>query len=716
MFENAQWIHYVVSKPENPPEKYEPSAYMAKTFFLFEKPEKAILNICGYGEAAYFLNGNEIPDSFRPTWPTTPSKTVIYNVYDLTDQLKEGKNRLGMILSRHRCYMKAANAMLLRDKTPQAIFQLDLRYANGKSEQIVSNLSVRACLSPIIFTENLCGEIYDARREIPNWCHPEFDDSEWKNVLPAEAPGGIYREAVGDPIRKWEENKGVEIASGLFDFGKETAGHVRIKITGKAGSRVKLDYSERLLPDRTWVDMSAYKKETQPHPDMYNSDEYILDGTPEKEMEPRFSIHGFRYVGVKGEYDHIELTQITAHTDLRTVSYFECDNEILNGIHRAAVTSMLTCCQDFFVDNPKRDAPWVGDQMLSAESIAMQFDSFAISYENMMMCRDAQNSQGVIPAVVPAFNGNWSFQKFIGPDWSGGVVFHVPYFTYLYTGNRKIIDELWETMERTLDSFSDLGEGFLLNRLGTGDWSAVKGGCSLEVCMTAYYRVSALMMAAMADATGRNSQKYRLLAENIRKAYREKYISHQTLLASHITEYILPAAVGFLTPEEERKAVEQIVRMIRSDSTAFTFGTHGNRMIFDLLSRHGYGQLIYEVLCNETVLGYAKQIRDGLNTLPETFTYQSSPIMSCNHHFFSPVNAWFYRWVAGIQVEKAGFRQITIRPLDLPGIRRFRASLHGICVESDGRRFRVHSPVPFTFLTSRQKISCQAGDFTFPKE
>ena len=73
---------------------------------------------------------------------------------------------------------------------------------------------------------------------------------------------------------------------------------------------------------------------------------------------------------------------------------------ILNGIHRNCVQSIKTCCQGYWVDNPKRDAPWLGDEMLSAEAIAIGFDSFAVSYENMMMAADLQNEYGTVPSIL----------------------------------------------------------------------------------------------------------------------------------------------------------------------------------------------------------------------------------------------------------------------------------------------------------------------------
>ena len=227
---------------------------------------------------------------------------------------------MGIILSRHRCFTKADNYKLINNKSREVILQLDIEYADGSLQSVVSDTSFKAYESPVIFTENLCGEIYDARKEIPDWCNPGFDDSDWKNVAEAPVPGGEYRAAKCAPITKYDGNEDVEIAPGLFDFGTVTAGHVRVKVTGKSGSRIKLDYSERLMPDRQHVDMTAYKKETRPNPDMHNSAEYILDGTKDKVLEEMFSVYGFQYVEVTGDYDGISLTAVTSHTDMKLVS------------------------------------------------------------------------------------------------------------------------------------------------------------------------------------------------------------------------------------------------------------------------------------------------------------------------------------------------------------------------------------------------------------
>lgn len=499
---------------------------------------------------------------------------------------------------------------------------------------------------------------------------------------------------------------------GLFDFYNTTSGYVRMKVSGKCGNRIKLDYSERLTPDGLHVDMATYLKEEKPYPDMYNSAEFILNGETDKVFEALFALHGYRYVEVTGEYDNIELTAVTAHTDIIEDSSFVCDNKILNGIHRNCIRSIKTCCQGYWVDNPKRDAPWFGDEMLSAEAIAINFDSFAVSYENMMMAADSQNEYGTVPSIL--YSAKESYDQFIGPDWTDGVLFHVPYYTYKYTGNRKIVDDMWDSMNLAFNNFRRLGNGgYLLNKKGTGDWNPIKYGCSLEIAMTAYYRISALMMAELADATDRDSTQYRELAENIKNEFREKYVKNGEFNGNHITEYILSASVGFLTEDEERKAVERVVEMVKADGMAITFGTHGNRMFYDLLSEHGYQQFVFDVLTNDKKLGFAQQVKDGMTTLAERYAYATQAIMSLNHHYLSHVDTWFYKWIAGIKINGFGYDDVVIEPSFVNGIGNVKANLHGIKVEYDKNSIKIDSPYAFTLKLKNSVKHLNMGKYKF---
>lgn len=101
MFENSKWIK---AKSNTKTEFYDrsPAPYFTKGFELPSKPVKATLNVCGLGEAAYFINGEIIPDSYRPTVWTNVLKNVTYNIFDVTDILKKRQEQI------YRCFGKYA--------------------------------------------------------------------------------------------------------------------------------------------------------------------------------------------------------------------------------------------------------------------------------------------------------------------------------------------------------------------------------------------------------------------------------------------------------------------------------------------------------------------------------------------------------------------------------------------------------------------------------
>lgn len=710
MFESSRWIRYRV-KNTCVAEKYNPSPFLTRSFEVKKALVQAKLCICGFYEAAYFINGRVIPDSYRPTIPCTPSKAVVYNSYNVTELLCDGVNRIGILLAVTRSHPDVAKI------APCAIMQLDLLYADGSLETIVSDNSFKATTSSVVFTYRECGEIHDARLASPfELSRSSTDDSLFECVEVIEDFNCVFRTSDCPPIRKICEKDGVEISHGLFDFQTTTAGYVKVTVSGKKGSRIKLDYSERLLGDGKHVDMSTYMKDKKPCPSTYNSDEYILNGEKDTTFEQFFSIHGFRYVEVTGEYDSIKLCAVVCHTDMKRDSFFSCNNTLLNRIHDACANSIATCTQTFFVDNPKRDAAWVGDQMLSAEATSILFDSYDTHFENMLMCIDSLDDRGAIPSRVPSL-GAWCYDNvFLGPDWSNGVAFLVPYYAYKYFGRREIVDAVWDTMNRSLDFFKTLSKdnNHLLNQYGTGDWSAVKSGCPLEIAMTVYYYNCADIMNQLALALGKDNTQYIALMNDIRCAYREKYVVDGKIQGKHISEFILPAYVGILDDDEIPYAVKTIADMIADDGFAFTFGCHGLRMIFDVLSENGYANLVYKVLTNDKALGYARNIRLGYDTVPERFDWERDGIYSLNHHFFACAAVWFYKYVAGIRINGFGYDDIEISPIHVDGIDSFDCSLHGIRVSLENRVITVSSPYPFSLSYGAESRKCDAGEHCFP--
>ena len=718
MFENSKWVSYT-SKHPGKDINSTPSPYIAKSFMLREKPTSAILNICGIGDAAYYLNGKRIPDSIRPTYAANFNKTIIYNTFDITNELVAGKNRLGAILGSFRLN----NGHFIFRLPLMLIVELCITYPDGSSETIVSDESFKGHDSHLIFTASSCGERQDARLEIPDWCNADFDDSEWDGVTLPTPPTGKFRTTDMPPKRVISEHKFTEIAPHLFDCGITTAGYARVKITGKAGTLIKLNYSERLLPHENHVDRSAYCLWS--YPDMYNSDEYILDGTEGKVFEQYMSFHGFRYVEVVGDYDDIELTAVTVHTDFKETAHFECDNDIINKIHFACVNSVLTCCHDIFVDNPKRDAPWIGDTMLSSEVIISEFDANNVMIENSRHCHDSMNEKGQIPYCVLS-EYDWCFKKqFSGPDWGNSVVFQTVWWLYKYYGDLTHFKEVRGDLERSLEFFASMADedGYIGDgEYATGDWSNLHSCVRArnDIMSNAYYKWDLEIMAELSELCGYDRKKYDELAKKVVSAFRTRYMLDGSFKEVSASELIILAARGFFEEKELPEIMERIADSFKADDYLITFGVHGIKMMSEILCEHGYGQMLFDVITNANGLGYAKNAVDGLTALTERFDYaregcKDDGMVSLNHHFFCMVDTYFYRRLAGIMINDFASGDIVISPLFVKGINKLNAELRGIKVSYDDKELKVSSPYAFKLMLDGRSEAFPAGDYTFAR-
>ena len=91
---NTQWIRHpkAVSKEVNPLPMFR------KEFIVSKKVTSAWLYVCGLGQFNSYLNGMKIGNHVMdPAW-TEYSKVVNYVTFDLSSQLRKGKNAIGVML------------------------------------------------------------------------------------------------------------------------------------------------------------------------------------------------------------------------------------------------------------------------------------------------------------------------------------------------------------------------------------------------------------------------------------------------------------------------------------------------------------------------------------------------------------------------------------------------------------------------------------------
>ncbi len=716
MFEMAKWITRELREEKKSTNEF-PAPYFVRDFKIKDGLKSATLNVCAVGEGAFYIDGKRIPDSFRPMHPSVYDKTLIYNVYDLTDLLLPGNHRFGAVVGNHRYVMDYSVYTHRGEAVPCLIMQLELNYFSGENEIIVTDNQFFTSPSPILFSCTLCGEVYDVRKELPTWCDFGYFSEMFEKAKIIEGPQGEFRTTVCPPIRQMKKYNPIEIRPSLFDFRITTSGHAKIKITGKWGTEIKLIYGERLTKDGLHPEQDAFVPGA--YPEQYNSDIYILDGSKDKELEQIMSFHGVRYVEVIGEYDDISIELISSYTDIPVTSYFSCDCDIINKIHDACVNSMLTCYQGMPLDNPKRDAPWLGDIMLDCENYFQNFDVYNALYEYICCLMDSQHADGYFPTMAPcSFSWCYDRRKLIGPDWGDSAIIHIAYYMYKYTGKTEHIKMAWKSLEKLMDYFKSISEGYLIKKeaVGTGDWSSVKpmGENTVNIMSNVYYYLDAIMMCELAKGINENTVKYKQLGINIKNAFQDKFCNGNKYELSHITEFICSAAVGLLEENKICDIVEKIARNIKENSS-ITFGVHGIRFFSKLLAEYGYAQLVFDTLIDTEHLGFGKNVSDGLTTLAEHFSYKNIQNLSLNHHFFSTIDAYFYNCLAGINLNGIGFENIVIKPYFVNGINYLKAKMCGISVEYDNEFIKINSPYTFTLVYDSKKEKYNAGAYVFKR-
>ena len=113
-----------------------------------------------------FLNGRQVgADVLTPDF-TDYRKRVLYQVYDVTSSLVTGNNVISAMLG-DGWYGSGLTWIGMHFFPPpnRFIAQLELAYADGTRETLVTDESWKAAASPILQSTIYAGEVYDARLE-----------------------------------------------------------------------------------------------------------------------------------------------------------------------------------------------------------------------------------------------------------------------------------------------------------------------------------------------------------------------------------------------------------------------------------------------------------------------------------------------------------------------------------------------------------------------
>ena len=129
------------------------SIYLRREFHVAKKVKDATAYVCGLGFYEFSLNGEKVGDSeFAPLW-SDYDKSVYYNTYDVTSQVKKGGNAIGVLLGNGFYNVQGGRYRKLQISfgAPTLRFRMVVNYEDGTSETIVSGKDWKYDFSPVLF-------------------------------------------------------------------------------------------------------------------------------------------------------------------------------------------------------------------------------------------------------------------------------------------------------------------------------------------------------------------------------------------------------------------------------------------------------------------------------------------------------------------------------------------------------------------------------------
>lgn len=668
---------------------YEPAPYFRKQFTANKTIKSARAYIAVAGLYELYINGEKIGNHRLDPMYTRFDRRNLYVTYDVTEQLQNGKNAIGVLLG-NGWYNHQSKAVWDFDRAPwrnRPTFCMDLRitYSDGSVETIPTDLSWKTSSGALVFNSIYTGEHYDARLEQKGWNTPDFDDSQWHGVGYRGAPSQNVTAQQIRPIHNVltlpakSVNK-INDHTYVFDFGQNMSGVTKINVSGEVGTEVRIKHGERLF-DNGRIDMSNidvyYRGDKEKDP--FQTDILILSGN-EDEYMAKFNYKGFRYVEVTSdkpiELNQNSLTAYFMHSDVPPVGNINTSSELINKLCWATNNAYLSNLMGYPTDCPQREKNgWTGDGHLAIETALYNFDGITVYEKWLADHRDEQQPNGVLPDIVPT--GGWGYGTDNGLDWTSTIAI-IPWNLYMFYGDSKPLADCYENIKRYVNYVDRISPNHL-TIWGRGDWVPVKSRSNKELTSSIYFYADAKILANAAKLFNKQDdyKHYTALAEKIKNAVNEKYLNRETGIYADgsQTELSVPLFWKIVPEDMIAKVAQNLAKKVEEAGFHLDVGVLGAKAILNALSENGYPLTAYKVAAQDTYPSWGWWIVNGATTLLENWDLKAERDISDNHMMFGEIGGWFYKGLGGIfpDPEQPGFKHILLRPNFVKELKHFEA-------------------------------------------
>lgn len=673
---------------------------LRKTFTISKPIKKATMYICGLGHFELSVNGTKTGDHFLdPGW-TDYDDQALYVPFDITSQVKQGKNAIGVMLGNGFYYIPRDNRY--RKMTgaygyPKMICRLVTEYTDGTIENIVSDRTWKTTAGPITYTSIYGGEDYNANLEQLGWNKANFDDADWKKAIVVKGSPRLDAQ-IAEPLKifqQFDPKNAKSLGAGvtgqylkskdttlkqqvmksrvLYDFGQNLSGIVQITVNGNKGDTVRIYPAELLTAEGTINQKGSGGQHYY---------DYVLKGGGEETWHPRFTYYGFRYAQVEnvvqpGEANPHKLPIILSIKSLHThnaspeIGTFACSNELFNKTYTLIDWAMRSNMASVFTDCPHREKlGWLEEAHLVGSSIRYAYDIANLSRKCINDMHYSQTSDGLVPEIAPEFT------QFVdmfrdSPEWgSNAVIF--PWYVYQWYGDKSVLANSYSMMQKYLNYLAGKANNHILTQ-GLGDWydlgpksPGVSQNTTMGVTATAIYHYDLQIMGKIARLLGKpaDAVKYNQLASEVKNAFNHTFYNATTKQYATGSQAANAMAVycGLVDVKDKDVVVNNIVKDIRNRNNGLTAGDIGYRYLLRVLDDAGRSDVIFDMNNRDDVPGYGYQLAKGATALTESWNALAG--VSNNHFMLGHLTEWFYSGLAGIRQGSAGvaFHDIEIRP------------------------------------------------------
>jgi alpha-L-rhamnosidase len=666
-----------------------PAPYLRRTFFIGARVARARLYATALGVYEARLNGQRVGDlQLAPGW-TDYRRRVPYQCFDITPLVVVGDNTVGAILGDGwYCGHIAWRGRQLYGDRPKFLAQLVIDYLDGRSEIIGTDSTWKFAYGPLLASDLLMGESYDARLEFPGWDKPGFDDRGWQLARPGNAHEIALEAMRAPPVRALHELKARALPAvpgrhsqvvRRYDFGQNMVGRVRLCVKGPAGATVTLRHAEMLEADGRLHCANLRTARA--------TDYYTLRGEAAGEVfEPRFTFHGFRYLELETHGPNVAIEDpvgIVLHSALPLTGEFSCSDPLINQLQKNILWSQRGNFVAVPTDCPQRDERlgWTGDAQVFVRTAAFNMEVTSFFSHWLQNLADAQTVRGTIPAVAPATDDLHSDG---GPAWADAVTI-CPWTVYLCSGDRRVLERCFATGARFVDELRATNPTLIRRKTvhnfeGYGDWLAlddsnkVDGGTPKELIGTAYFAHSARLVAAMAHVLGKKEEAktYSALADAVRAAFQRRFLTRKgTLTAPTQTACALALHFDLVPARLRARVAADLVKDIERRGWKLSTGFVGSSYLPHVLTATGHLDVAFRLLHQKEWPSWLYAVTQGATTIWERWDgwtqergFQDPGMNSFNHYAYGAIGAWLYAVVAGIELDprEPGYKHILLQP------------------------------------------------------